>query len=164
MSTAITSVEASPSSKINATDQPAKPETIGTANDRQSSRNRLLIIADSQERTDALRALIATDHTEITCLTHPEQLIIACLCGHDLAIIDVAPAGLVEILKLLRSSAGCEEISVLVDASRIAADATLIGVLPAYRAMPCSRGDLITLARRRIATQRPAYRIARRML
>ena len=43
------------------------------------------------------------------------------------------------------------EIPVLVEHSRIAA-APLTGVLPKYRAMPCSQNELIRLARRRLTS------------
>src|SRR5581483_9863367 len=80
---------------------------------------------------------------------------LACRCGHDLAVIDVGAADIVEVLKNLRASAGCKEISVLVAASRLASDPKLTGVLPAYRAMPCSQPDLIAPARRRpVSTSR----------
>jgi len=37
-------------------------------------------------------------------------------------------------------------ISLLVEASRILNEPSLAGVLPRYRAMPCSRSDLVELA------------------
>jgi len=52
----------------------------------------------------------------------------------------------------LRESPAHSEITVLVEASRIATEPSLAGVLPHYRAMPCSHSELVTLARRRLAS------------
>ena len=68
---------------------------------------------------------------------------------HDLAVVDVSPALLEPLLGNLRASKEHSEIPVLVEQSRIAA-APLTGVLPKYRAMPCSHDELIKLARRRL--------------
>ncbi|HZS09917.1 MAG TPA: hypothetical protein VFD58_34135 [Blastocatellia bacterium] len=127
-------------------------------------RPKLLIVTDSIERAADLRASLDTGNIEVTCITPPADLGLACRCGHDLAVIDVGAADIVEVLKNLRASAGCKEISVLVAASRLASDPKLTGVLPAYRAMPCSQSDLITLARRRLASTGRNYRAARKML
>jgi hypothetical protein len=70
---------------------------------------------------------------------------------HDLAVVDVGPALLEPLLGNLRASKEHSEIPVLVEQSRIAA-APLTGVLPKYRAMPCSHDELIKLARRRLTS------------
>ncbi|HWQ33572.1 MAG TPA: hypothetical protein VNQ79_12020 [Blastocatellia bacterium] len=131
---------------------------------RKSSGSKLLIITDSVERAASLRALLDTGRVEVTCITSPADLGLACRCGHDLAVVDVSAADIVEVLRSLRSSAGCESISVLVQASRLASDPALTGVLPAYRAMPCSQSDLISLARRRLTSSGRDQRNARKML
>jgi hypothetical protein len=131
---------------------------------KKTRQSKLLIVSDSAERASGLRASLDTGDIEITCLTSLAELGLACRCVHDLAIIDVSARDIVEVLQKLRSSAGCEAISVLVEASRLASDPSLTGVLPTYRAMPCSQADLITLARRRMASTGTKYRIARKML
>src|SRR5262249_26490663 len=68
-----------------------------------------------------------------------------------LAVVDVGPALLEPMLGNLRASKEHSEIPVLVEQSRIAA-APLTGVLPKYRAMPCSHDELIKLARRRLTS------------
>ncbi len=132
-------------------------------NNKKTRQARLLIVTDSAERASGLRASLDTGDIEITCLTTLAELGLAC-CGHDLAVIDVGAKDIVEVLRNLRTSAGCEAISVLVEASRLASDPALTGVLPTYRAMPCSQADLIALARRRMASPGTKYRVARKML
>jgi hypothetical protein len=66
-------------------------------------------------------------------------------------VIDVSPERLVGILRRLRAGEGHAAVPVLVEASRIAAAPFLSGVLPQYRAMPCSSGDLVALVRSRLA-------------
>ena len=114
------------------------------------NRPRLLIFSDCPDRLIKLNALLAAGETEITRATSLEELRHACRGGHDLAVIDVGPAYLVAVLEALRDSEGYAEIPVLVEASRLAAAPGLTGVLPKYRAMPCSHVELVTLARRRI--------------
>jgi len=70
---------------------------------------------------------------------------------HDLAVVDVGPALLEPLLGNLRASKEHAEIPLLVEKSRIA-EAPLAGVLPKYRAMPCSHDELIRLANRRLAS------------
>jgi len=117
-----------------------------------ASKPRLLIISDSSERLTNLRASLSTGEIEITSATSPAELRRACRSKHDLAVVDVGPTHLGKVLEDLRSSKEGAEIPVLVEASRLAADPGLVGVLPKYRAMPCSHADLVTLARRRIAS------------
>ena len=63
----------------------------------------------------------------------------ACHRKHDLVVIDVGAGRLPEVLYILRSSARHSGISVLVEAGRVLTEPSLVGVLPKYRAMPCSR-------------------------
>jgi hypothetical protein len=120
------------------------------------SKHRLLIVTDCSDRLTGLRALLHADEVEITSAASPEELSRACQGEHDQAVVDVGPAHLPEALKILRASQGHATISVLVEASRIVAEPGLTGLLPKYRAMPCSRSDLVKLTRRQvISTDRP---------
>ena len=127
------------------------------------NRPRLLIFSDCPDRLVRLSALLASGEIEITSATSLEELRHACRGGHNLAVIDVGPAYLVSVLDALRDSEGYEEIPVLVEASRLATAPGLTGVLPKYRAMPCSHVELVTLARRRISATN-IRRNAKRML
>jgi len=121
------------------TAQQASPAPVG--------RPHLLIVTDCPARLRGLRALISNGGMEITGATSSEELRRACQSEHQLAVIEVAAARLPEVLRTLRSSARHNGISLLVEASGILTEPGLAGVLPRYRAMPCSRSDLVKLSR-----------------
>jgi hypothetical protein len=106
----------------------------------------LLIVTDCPDRLRDLRASISTEGIEITGTASSEELNRACQSEHDLAVIDVGAARLPEVLRILRSSVRHSGISSLVEASKVLIEPGLTGVLPRYRAMPCSRSDLVKLA------------------
>lgn len=116
----------------------------------QSVKNkiRLLLVSDQPDNLNSLPAELGASDIEITSAKSVEDVRRACCAGHDVAVIDVGPAQLLKILKTLRASDGYKDISVLVDASRLSLEPSLAGVLPAYRAMPCSHAQLVALARR----------------
>jgi DNA-binding response OmpR family regulator len=113
------------------------------------SRPRILIISDSSERIPHLQAGFDSQEVEVASAVFPEEWGYVSGDRHDLAVIDVGPALLEPLLGNLRASKGHSDIPVLVEQSRVAA-APLTGVLPKYRAMPCSYDELIKLARRRL--------------
>jgi CheY-like chemotaxis protein len=115
------------------------------------SRPRILIISDSAERIPPLQAGFDSQEVEIASAVFPEEWVYVSGDRHDLAVVDVGPALLEPLLGNLRGSKEHAEIPVLVDQSRIAA-APVAGVLPKYRAMPCSHDELIRLARRQGAS------------
>jgi CheY-like chemotaxis protein len=115
------------------------------------SRPRLLIISDSAERIQPWQAAFDPREAEISSAVFPEEWGYVSRDKHDLAVVDVGPALLEPLLKNLRASKEHAEIPLLVEQSRIAA-ASPAGVLPKYRAMPCSHDELIRLARRRITS------------
>ena len=115
-----------------------------------SDKPRLLIVTDCSDRLRSLKASIHTDgvELEITGTASSEELSRACHSEHDLVVIDVGAARLPEVLRALRSSERYSRISLLVEASRVLNEPGLAGLLPKYRAMPCSRSDMLKLARR----------------
>ena len=115
------------------------------------SNYRVLIVTDCSDRLRGWKASMHTDGIEITSAGTSEELSRACHHEHDLAVIDVGVASLPEVLRALRSSVRHSGIPLLVEASRVLAEPSLTGVLPKHRAMPCSRSDLLKLARRLIA-------------
>jgi DNA-binding response OmpR family regulator len=115
------------------------------------SRPRILIVSDSPERIPHLQAGFDSQEVEIASAVFPEEWEYVHDERHDLAVVDVGPALLEPLLENLRASKEHAEIPVLVEQSRIAA-APLVGVLPKYRAMPCSHDELIRLARRRLTS------------
>lgn len=112
-----------------------------------SGKSQVLIVTDGLDRLRGLKASMQTGEIEITGAASPDELSRACDHDHDLAVIDVSPDRLPEALHMLRSSEKHRKISVLVEASRIVVAPDLAGLLPKYRAMPCSRFDLLKLAR-----------------
>ena len=115
------------------------------------SRPSVLIISDSAERIPYLKAAFDSQEVEITCAMFPEEWGYVSGDRHDLAVVDVGPPLLEPLLGNLRASKEHAEIPLLVEKSRIAT-APLEGVLPKYRAMPCSHDELIRLANRRLAS------------
>ncbi|MCG3163760.1 MAG: hypothetical protein JMDDDDMK_05211 [Acidobacteria bacterium] len=111
---------------------------------------RFLIVCDSVDRLKRLRSPLNTGEAEITCVSSLQELDQACHSEHDLAIVDMQPAQIRGVLKTLRSSAEHAMISLLVEASRLVTEPGLAGVLPKYRAMPCSYSELLQLARQLI--------------
>jgi len=115
------------------------------------SRPRILIVSDSAERIPHLQTGFDSQEVEIASAVFPEEWAYVSGDRHDLAVVDVGPTLLEPLLGNLRASKEHAEIPVLVEQSRIAA-APLTGVLPKYRAMPCSHDELIRLARRRLTS------------
>ena len=115
-----------------------------------SGKQRVLLVSDSPERLRLLSASLSSNEIEIVGVCSVSALRDECRSGHTLAVVDVAPAVLPQVLKLIRTSVGHGEIPILVEASGLnrAEDA---GVLPHYRAMPCSPAELLVLARRHFA-------------
>ena len=113
---------------------------------------KLLIVSDTPEHLINLRAGLSGGEVEITSATSAEELRYACHAPHDVAVVDVAPGRLVNVLRALRDSEENKNASVLVETSRLMPEPGLAGILPAYRAMPCSNDQLIELTRRRFAS------------
>jgi DNA-binding response OmpR family regulator len=115
------------------------------------SRPRVLVISDSAEFIPRWQAAFDRVEAEVTCALFPEEWGYVSRDAHDLAVVDVGPALLEPLLRNLRATEGHSEIPVLVEKGRTIT-ATPAGVLPKYRAMPCSFDELITLALRRITS------------
>ena len=120
------------------------------SNPAPAGKPHLLIIADCSDRLAGLKSLLQADGVEITGAASSGELSRACHGKHDLVVIDVGVGRLPEVLYILRSSVRHSRISLLVEASRVLTEPSLAGVLPRYRAMPCSRSDMVKLARRLI--------------
>jgi CheY-like chemotaxis protein len=127
-------------------------------------KTRLLLVSDEPDHLSQLRAQLNTGEVEITNAHSVEDVRRACRLPHDVAVVDVGPSQLVKVLKTLRASEGNNDISVLVDASRLSLEPDLAGVLPTYRAMPCSHSQLVALARRCASKMRRIIRPHKRLL
>ena len=113
-----------------------------------NSKPRLLLVSDSPDRLRSLKAGINHNEFHLTLACSLEELAAACHTCHDMVALDVSPSQITPMLKQIRTSASHTTVPVLVEATRIKNDLTLAGVLPAYRAMPCSYTEMLTLVQR----------------
>lgn len=111
---------------------------------------RLLIVTDSHLQAEHLLVALGINNLDLTVVTTPEELQRASQEAHDLSLVDVEAAELPGILATLRASQAHAEIPILVEISRVLPEQKLAGVLPKYRAMPCTPTELVSLARRRL--------------
>ncbi len=128
-----------------------------------SSKPRLLLISDSYDRLRSLGAGFNHNEFDITTVCSLEELIDACRDCHDLAALDVSPSQIEPMLRHIRTSSSHSSIPVLVEATRLTNDLTIAGLLPEYRAMPCSHTEMVTLLKRGSASSSDD-RLARRVL
>lgn len=116
-----------------------------------------MLVSDSSKRLVRLRSLLGKGVIEVVSTPYPAELlkVLTGLAagGCDLTVVDVAPSRLVEVLIKLRANSLTCEIPLLVEASRLSTAAYLWGVLPTYRAMPCSMSELQRLICQRTLCQ-----------
>ncbi len=125
----------------------------------RKAKSRLLIVSDEPKHMKTLQAELGMSEVEITNATNAEEVRRACRGGHDIVVVDVEPGIVVDVLETLRGSEGYSEISVLVDNSRLGMEPKLAGVLPAFRAMPCSSEELVRLARHRVTSSTARFSV-----
>lgn len=118
------------------------------ASDFPRSRNKrtLLLFSDSAERLGWLRASLAGGAVEIHVVSSLEELQGECASRHALAVIDASPTHLPKVLDMIRASREHRDIPLLVETSHCHQQPAA-GLLPKYRAMPCSLRELVALAR-----------------
>lgn len=113
-----------------------------------NSKPRLLLVSDSYDRLKSLEAGLNNTEFDITTVCSLEELVTACNNCHDLVALDVSPDQIGPMLKQIRTSASHTTVPVLVEATRLTSDLSLAGLLPEYRAMPCSRMEMLALVQR----------------
>jgi DNA-binding response OmpR family regulator len=128
-----------------------------------AKRPKVLIVTDSSERSKTLRSMINSTTFEIETASSQEEFDAVCGHAHDLAIVDLSAAQLRIALPKLRGDVDHTDIPVLVSLNRIAGDPNITGLLPQYRAMPCSPSELAVLMQRRSHSV-DEIRAARRIL
>jgi DNA-binding response OmpR family regulator len=116
------------------------------------SKPHVLVISDIAERIPHLQSVFNPNEAEVASVVYPEEWGYVAAGKYDLALIDVGPELLESLLKTIRANSSHAEIPLLVEKSRIAMATNIAGVLPKYRAMPCGRGEMMRLARRRLAS------------
>ena len=113
------------------------------------SRLRILLVADTEERLKATKSIFSPTDADIAVVKTAEELEQVCLTPHELAVIDLEPEALEPVLRGLRENPLHGEIPLLVSAVRLIGETSLDGVLPRYRAMPCSPAEMAALVQRR---------------
>lgn len=109
---------------------------------------RLLLVSDRADCLNDLRNTVDDQEFDITCVSSFEEFLRASRNEYDVAVLDVLSTQLVPILKAIRTSEKNAGAAVLVEASRVNNDLNLAGVLPLYRAMPCSQAEMVALLRK----------------
>lgn len=104
-----------------------------------------LVIADSEEGLCSIGSMLSTTGVEIAGARTRDELNRVCREPHDIVIVDLSPAQLGEALRTIRASAHHAEVPLLVALDRIISEKSLAGVLPKYRAMPCSPAEMAVL-------------------
>jgi DNA-binding response OmpR family regulator len=113
-----------------------------------NSKPRLLLVSDDYDRLKSLEAGLNHNEFDITSVCSLEELVTACDDCHDMVALDVSPEQLAPVLKQIRASVSHMTVPVLVEATRLTNDFSLAGLLPEYRAMPCSRMEMLALVQR----------------
>jgi CheY-like chemotaxis protein len=104
---------------------------------------RLLIVSDETPRLRTWRKALLGQPCEITEQANPLNASPFLQRNYDLVVVDVAATQLSQVLATIRATE--RQIPVLVDASRLPTDLSCAGVLPQFRAMACTRHDLLRL-------------------
>jgi DNA-binding NtrC family response regulator len=108
----------------------------------------LLLVSDSAERLRKLQSSLENAGFEVRPAGSLDELKHARYEDHDVVAIDAGPQQIEPILKLIRLSVGYAQTPVFVESTRINNDSRLAGVLPYYRAMPCTSAEMLKLLRR----------------
>lgn len=108
---------------------------------------RILLVSDSRDALQQLHRRLRLTRCEITGVSSLAELASAAQVEQDLAIIDVGSEQIAPVLQTLREGNVLNKIPVLVQTTRLNNEMGVAGVLPTYRAMPCSHTELQTLLR-----------------
>lgn len=115
---------------------------------------RILIVCDVAEQLQELQTALGACQVELfTAASIDELRNIHDSVQFDLAVVDVNPNLIVIALSLLRGNSACGEATILVESRQVTGNLALAGVLPSFRAMPCSRNDLLRLVCGRVAPE-----------
>ena len=110
---------------------------------------RILIVADTDEKLKAAKAIFNPAEAEIVVAQTLAELQQACQEPHEMAVIDLESSALEAALQTLRASELHANIPLLVSAASVIGETKLAGLLPKYRAMPCSLSEMAALVHRR---------------
>ena len=106
----------------------------------------LLIVFGALERMSALCDVLQSAEVDITCCHSIAEVGVIAAHKYDLVIVDVSSTEIVKVLRIVRNREIEASIPVLVESGRLRGESDLAGVLPLFRAMPCSFPELLKLA------------------
>lgn len=140
----------------------ASPRSAAAAPQRVPlpKRARLWVVCDEEASLRHLNALLREDDAVVTKWTELWTTRMA-VQDVEVVVVDVGPAHLAGVLKLLREDLGCNQSAILVNTRANAGGnlaPQLSGVLPQYRAMACPWKDLLRLTQtylRGVMSERP---------
>lgn len=118
--------------------------------DLKSAWQCLLIVWGAPKQLQNLQAVLMRVGAEITYCLSAAAVERVCDKQFDFVIVDVEPKYLAAILQTIRSNPVCAETPVWVERSHLYEDSQLAGILPQYRAMPCSSFELTRLIHLRL--------------
>jgi hypothetical protein len=110
-------------------------------------RLQLLMVADSANHLEELITALGGQGVGITAVVLPADPPDLHADLHDLAVIDVSPTKLKELLMNFRQPGKARELPLLVAARSVSAAPELLGVLPQFRAMACGPAEMRSLIR-----------------
>ena len=112
----------------------------------------VLIMGDRLEVIHSLQAVFGTRDVNLTSILFPEEWDYVRDEVFDMALLSLAPELLEPALKNLRAHDQSAAMLILVEMPEISRPEQLAGLLPQYRAMPCSSAEMARLAESRFAT------------
>jgi DNA-binding response OmpR family regulator len=110
---------------------------------------RVLVVSDVEDGVKAARAIFNSADAEIAVAKTSDELRQACNEPHELAVLDLEPGRLEDALRALRASELHRDVPLLVSSARLVEAKKMTGLLPRYRAMPCSPTEMAALVSRR---------------
>ncbi|MBK9314354.1 MAG: response regulator [Acidobacteria bacterium] len=113
---------------------------------------RLLIVSDAADGLRDFRGFINKENVQITNIFNLDDLPRTLTTRHEIAVVNVASINIKNVLESLRKSPLHQDIPVLVDKTRLDFTGVLAGIMPRFRAMPCSPDELRVLTQRRIVS------------
>jgi CheY-like chemotaxis protein len=138
-------------------------QTVQQADTPSSELPRVLILCDTPAVIPSLQAVFGDRDVSLTSVIFPEEWEYIANEPYNLALLSLSPELLEPALKNLRARDQLAATTILVETPDAISPVQFAGVLPQYRAMPCSRAEMAHLAQSRFAAS-PKSEAAARVL
>jgi hypothetical protein len=115
---------------------------------KDQSHLQVLAISEEQHSLDQIWQGQETAEAEVVPPSQVGSLLDQCKNEFKIIILDVVSSKIRETLQALRENPKCSQSLILVNAFRLPTGPELSGVLPMYRAMPCSLLEMQRLLER----------------